>query len=106
MHKLTNYFLRKQFTKLLQILKKRAESQTTLQHGGKSEKHRWTKLHHNGPLFPDEYSPHKIPVIFRGIKVELPKDAEEFATVYAKYIDTEYYKNKRFNKIIYTLFIR
>lgn len=98
MHKLTNYFLRKQFTKLLQILKKRAEYQTTLQHGGKSEKHRWTKLYHNGPLFPDEYTPHKIPVIFRGIKVELPKDAEEFATVYAKYIDTEYYKNKRFNK--------
>ena len=94
MHKLTNYFLKKQFTKLLIILKNKIQSQS----GGKSEKSRWTKLHHNGPLFPDEYTPHKIPVIFRGTKVELPKDAEEFATVYAKYIDTEYYKNKRFNK--------
>ena len=76
MDKLTNYFLRKQFTKLLTILKNKIQSQSG---GGKSEKHRWTKLHHNGPLFPDEYSPHKVPVIFRGTKVELPKDAEEFA---------------------------
>jgi len=68
------------------------------QSGGKNNKKRWDKLHHNGPLFPDEYQPHKIPIIYKNEKIVLPADAEEFATVYSKYIDSEYIKHKKFNK--------
>lgn len=65
------------------------------QFGGK---YRWTTLRHNGVMFPPEYKPHKLPVIYEGENVYLDKDAEEAATLYAKYIDTEYVKNRTFNK--------
>lgn len=63
--------------------------------GGKK---RWTKFHHNGVIFPPDYIPHNIPVIYEGEKIHLTPKAEEAATMYAKYIDTEYAKNRIFNK--------
>ena len=92
MNKLTNYFLVKQFllfsdTPILNI-----------QTGGKNNKKRWDTLIHNGPMFPIEYTPHHIPILYKNQKIELSPDAEEFATIYAKYIDTDYIKNKKFNK--------
>ena len=33
-----------------------------------------------------------------GKKIELKPDSEEYATIYAKFTDTEYVKNKTFNK--------
>jgi len=70
----------------------------TMVGGNANKKKRWTKLYHNGPMFPDEYQPHKIPLIYKNEKIILPSEAEEFATIYSKYIDTEYIKNKKFNK--------
>ena len=67
----------------------------TLQFGGK---YKWKTLNHNGVLFPSEYVPHGIPVIYNGEKVQLSAEAEEAATMYAKYVDTEYTQNKTFNK--------
>jgi len=90
---LTNYFLRNQFTTFVDV-----DNSLLIQSGGKNNKKRWNKLIHNGPLFPDTYTAHKTPLIYNGKKVELPAEAEEFATAYAKYIDTEYIKNKNFNK--------
>jgi len=90
---LTNYFLRNQFTTFVDI-----DTFSLSQSGGKNNKKRWNKLIHNGPLFPDTYTAHKTPLIYDGKKVELPAEAEEFATAYSKYIDTEYIKNKNFNK--------
>jgi len=94
MKNLTNYFLQKQFYLFQDIPKLPLLNQS----GGKNNKKRWTKLHHLGPMFPDEYIPHKIPVIYKNEKIILPAEAEEFATVYSKYIDSEYIKNKKFNK--------
>ena len=95
MEKLTKFFLLKQFF----LFQEKPEIEL-IQNGGKSNKNikRWTKLHHNGPMFPDEYTPHNIPILFKNKKIILNAEAEEFASIYAKYIDTEYIKNKKFNK--------
>lgn len=61
-------------------------------------KYKWTTLEHNGVMFPPEYEKHNVPVIYQGQEYVLDKNAEEVATMYAKYIDTEYIKNKIFNK--------
>ena len=65
--------------------------------GGGNQK-QWTILKHNGPFFPPEYIPHKIPVIVNNNKIILNPEAEEYATIYAKYLDTDYVKLKSFNK--------
>jgi len=99
MKNLTNYFLLRQFYLFQDIPK--LDINNLIQSGGKQnrdQKKRWEKLHHNGPMFPDEYQPHQIPILYKGEKIILSPDAEEFATIYSKYIDTEYIQNKKFNK--------
>ena len=63
--------------------------------GGKPQ---WTVLQHNGPMFPPAYIPHKTPVIINEKEIVLPEQAEEYATMYAKFIDTDYDKNNTFRK--------
>lgn len=67
------------------------------QFGGAGKK-KWTTFVHNGVLFPPEYEPHNIPVIYNSQKVYLPPDAEEMAIIFSKYTDTEYIKSKVFKK--------
>ncbi len=69
----------------------------SLQFGGKPKKN-WTTLIHNGVLFAPEYIHHQTPVIYKGANIVLSPEAEEMATIYAKYIDTEYIKTSKFNK--------
>lgn len=66
------------------------------QFGGAKKK--WTQLHHNGVMFPPEYEPHNIPIIYNGNKIYLDPQSEEVASFYAKYIGTEYIENKTFRK--------
>jgi len=63
--------------------------------GGKKQ---WTVLQHNGPMFPPPYVPHKIPVLINNIEVILPSEAEEYATMYARFIGTDYVDNNTFKK--------
>jgi DNA topoisomerase-1 len=65
---------------------------------GGGNKKQWTVLKHNGPLFPPEYIPHKIPVIINGQEYILPTLAEEYATMYARFIDTKYIELSLFKK--------
>jgi DNA topoisomerase-1 len=58
----------------------------------------WTVLQHNGPMFPPPYIPHKIPVIANGNEIILPECAEEYVTMFAKFIDTPYMDNSMFKK--------
>ena len=58
----------------------------------------WTTLIHNGPYFPPPYIPHKIPVIINNKEIILNEICEEYATIYAKYLDTDYVKRSNFNK--------
>ena len=70
----------------------------TLKLLGGSATMQWTVLKHNGPMFPPEYIPHKTPVIINNTEVILPSLAEEYASMYARYIDTDYVKSNIFNK--------
>ena len=63
--------------------------------GGKPQ---WTVLKHNGPMFPPPYKPHKNPVIINGKDIILPEQSEEYATMFAKFIDTPYIENNSFKK--------
>jgi DNA topoisomerase-1 len=58
----------------------------------------WTSLIHNGPYFPPPYIPHKIPVIINNKEIILNPICEEYATIYSKYLDTDYINRSNFNK--------
>lgn len=62
--------------------------------GGKQ----WSVLIHNGPMFAPLYVPHNIPIEINGKPIKLNPLAEEYITMYARYIDTDYVKNPKFNK--------
>jgi len=65
---------------------------------GGSNKPQWNTLRHNGPLFPDLYIKKDIPIIYKGQKIQLEHEAEEFAYLYSKYLDSDYIKIGRFNR--------
>lgn len=65
--------------------------------GGGSH-NQWTVLRHNGPMFPPEYEKHNVPVIINNEKFILPIKAEEYATMFAKFIDTKYMEISNFKK--------
>lgn len=67
------------------------------QMGGEKKK-KWTTLAHNGVMFPPEYQPHGIPIMYKGEKIKLDPEAEEYATLYARCSDTDYCDNNIFNK--------
>jgi DNA topoisomerase-1 len=66
--------------------------------GGGNGVKQWDVLIHNGPMFAPLYEPHNIPVIINGNKYQLSGLAEEYITMYARYIDTDYVKKPKFNK--------
>jgi DNA topoisomerase-1 len=87
------YFIYKQFARLNQF--------ENLQKGGSiggKVNIKWKTFHHNGVMFPKEYEPHKIPVLYGGKELILEPEAEEYATIFVRYIDTDYYKDNKFKK--------
>lgn len=60
--------------------------------------YKWKTLQHNGVMFPLPYSKHNIPVLFHNEPIKLDIIAEEYATLYAKYIETEYINNNIFKR--------
>lgn len=66
--------------------------------GAKKAKKKWTTLKHNGVLFPPPYIKHDIPVIYNNKQVSLNIIQEEYATLYSKYIETDYVTNSTFKK--------
>jgi len=65
---------------------------------------KWKTLEHNGPLFPAMYQKHNIPIIYNNKNIILSERAEEYATLYARYISTDYINNKIFNKNFWDCF--
>ncbi|XWV26330.1 topoisomerase 1b [Tupanvirus soda lake] len=61
-------------------------------------KRKWNTLEHNGVMFPPEYEKHDVPVIYKGQEIVLDQDSEEVATLYAKYMESDYVKSRIFNK--------
>ena len=62
----------------------------------------WDELIHNGPMFAPLYEPHNIPIMINNQKYQLSGLAEEYITMYARYLGTEYTTNpkiaNRFNR--------
>lgn len=65
---------------------------------GGGKKFKWTVLKHNGPMFPPAYVPHRIPIIINNQPFIFPPEAEEMATLYSRYLGTEYLENARFKR--------
>ena len=59
---------------------------------------KWTVFRHNGPYFPKLYERHDINIYLNGSKVNVPDIVEEYLTLYAKYVGTDYDKNQKFKK--------
>ena len=57
---------------------------------------KWTVFRHNGPFFPRLYERHNKDIYLNGSRVNVPDIVEEYLTLYAKYIGTDYQSNKRF----------
>ena len=65
----------------------------------RTTKTKWKTFIHNGVFFPESYKRHNLPVIYNNEKVYFDDSwQEETATLYAKYIGSEYIQNKNFNK--------
>ena len=66
--------------------------------GKKNDEAKWETFSHNGVLFPEPYVAHKIPLLYDGKRINLDAESEEYATIYTKFMGTEYLNNKTFNK--------
>ena len=65
------------------------------QFGGTKKK--WKTLVHNGVIFPPNYIKHNTPIYYNNQPIILDELSEEYATYYAKYLDSTYITTK-FNK--------
>ena len=69
------------------------------QKGGKKKikKKKWTTFLHNGVIFNEPYEKHNIPINYKNKTIILSDKAEEYATIYAKCIGSDYINNNKFN---------
>jgi DNA topoisomerase-1 len=65
--------------------------------GQKIIKQKWKELIHNGIYFK-KYIPHNIPILINKKEYILPPEVEEYATIYTKYLDTQYSQKPIFHK--------
>lgn len=59
---------------------------------------KWQKLVHNGVLFPPEYQPHEVKMLYDGKPVELTPEQEEVASMFAIMKETDYMNKPTFLK--------
>jgi DNA topoisomerase-1 len=65
---------------------------------GGGDKPQWSVLKHNGPMFPPIYIPHKTEILVKGNSTVLNSLAEEYGTMFAKYLGSPYMENNNFKK--------
>jgi len=58
---------------------------------------KWRTLEHSGPYFSPPYEPHGVKMRYDGKPIDLSPDAEEVATFYAQYLETDHVKKDVFN---------
>lgn len=58
----------------------------------------WTTLQHAGVLFPPEYEPHGVKMLYDGKPVDLTPEQEEVASMYAVMLETPYMTKPTFTK--------
>eukprot|EP00879_Flechtneria_rotunda_P005977 GHRR01006285.1.p1 GENE.GHRR01006285.1~~GHRR01006285.1.p1 ORF type:complete len:642 (+),score=176.76 GHRR01006285.1:498-2423(+) len=57
---------------------------------------KWQTLEHNGVLFPPEYEPHGVKMLYDGRPVDLTPEQEEVASMFAIMKETDYMKKPTF----------
>jgi DNA topoisomerase-1 len=57
---------------------------------------RWQTLEHAGVLFPPEYQPHGVKMLYDGVPVDLTPEQEEVATFFAVMKETDYMNKPTF----------
>ncbi|GAA97009.1 hypothetical protein E5Q_03683 [Mixia osmundae IAM 14324] len=57
---------------------------------------KWETLEHNGILFPPEYVPHGVKMLYDGQPVDLPPEAEEVAGFFGALIESDHAENRTF----------
>lgn len=62
------------------------------------EGQKWTKLVHNGVIFPPPYKPHGVKMLYKGQPIDLSPEQEEVATMFAVMLDTDYMNKPRFKE--------
>ena len=68
---------------------------------------KWTVFRHNGPYFPNLYERHNVDIFLNGSKIVVPDIVEEYLTLYAKYIGTDYSRNfKDLKKIFLMIYVK
>jgi DNA topoisomerase-1 len=58
---------------------------------------KWVTFKHNGPIFPDPYIPHKVPLVYDGKDIPLKPEQEEIATWYAALLHSDHVHKDKFN---------
>ncbi|KAG5491769.1 hypothetical protein JIQ42_01677 [Leishmania sp. Namibia] len=71
--------------------------QENLHIAGKGER-RWETLSHNGVLFPPEYEPHGISILYDGHAFKMTPEEEEVATMFAVMKEHDYYRMEAFRR--------
>jgi DNA topoisomerase-1 len=56
----------------------------------------WNTLEHAGVLFPPEYEPHGVKMLYDGVPVDLTPEQEEVATFFAVMKETDYMNKETF----------
>lgn len=57
---------------------------------------RWNTLEHAGVMFPPEYEPHGVKMLYDGVPVDLTPEQEEVATFFAVMKETDYMNKQTF----------
>ncbi|KAK9807975.1 hypothetical protein WJX73_009376 [Symbiochloris irregularis] len=63
---------------------------------GKDDSVKWTTLVHSGVLFPPEYEPHGVQMLYDGRPIDLTPEQEEVATHFAVMKETAYMEKDKF----------
>jgi len=59
---------------------------------------KWASLSHQGVIFPPEYVPHGVKMLYNGQPVTLSPEAEEVATMFAKQVGGPHYEKPVFRR--------
>ena len=59
---------------------------------------KWTTLEHRGLIFPPDYVPHGLPILYQGKEIHLGPEAEEWATYYAVSRELQHYDDPVFQE--------
>lgn len=80
------------------VKKRRPDSSKRSVSNGKAEDSMWTTLEHHGVMFPPDYQPHGVQMLYDGRAVVLTPEQEEAATMFAVMKDSDYMKKPTFLK--------